>query len=65
MCKFSSHSKTVCRKYATGHQLEDLIHNSFEKVVAVLEKEKAPINPMYIISLLIYNIIFGMTCGKR
>ena len=57
--------QTVCRKYATGHQLEDIIHNSFDKVVAVLEKEKMPTDPMYITSLLTYNIIFGMTCGKR
>ena len=45
--------------------LEDLIHNSFENMVAVLEKEKMPTDPMYITSLLTYNIIFGMTCGKR
>ena len=52
------------RKYASGQQLEDLIHKSFDKFAALLEKEKNPVNPMYLLTLLIYNIIFSMTCGK-
>ena len=64
--RFIDWSPLICRHFATGKPLQELITSVYPKI----QKELAtngdkPINPKIMLNLLLYNILSQMCFGKR
>ena len=53
------------RKFASGKQLESLVHRSFTDTCNLIDKENGqPFDPFPKVTLMVYNILASMAFGK-